>query len=127
MTLEPCSCCKRASEKARAVLTQITKNFYNRDKHTFLRLYKQYMRPHLEFASLAWSLWHIGDIEVLERVQEKVLRMTTGLKGSTYEKDLTQVFKILKEIDKVGPEEIFMRRRVSQHTKQSANTWTLTS
>jgi hypothetical protein len=43
------------------------------------------------------------------------------------DKDLTQVFKILKEIEKVEPEEIFTRRRVSQHTKQSANPWTLTS
>ncbi len=108
-----------------------------------MRLYKQYVRPHLEFASSAWSPWLAGDIEVLEKVQEKALRMTTGLKGNTYEErckevglntlqerrkvqDLTQVFKILKGINKVEPEQIFGRRRENQYTRQSANPWNLT-
>jgi hypothetical protein len=142
-TLKPSNHCKRAADKARAVLNQITKNFHYRDKHTFLRLYKQYVRPHLEFASPAWSPWLAGDIEVLEKVQEKALRMTTGLKGNTYEErckevglstlqerrkvqDLTQVFKILKGIDRVVPEQIFGRRRENQYTRQSANPWNLT-
>jgi hypothetical protein len=95
------------------VLKQITKNFHYRDRRMFLKLYKQYARPHLEFASPAWSAWLIGDIEVVEKVQEKALKMTTGLKGTTYEerckeaglrtledqrrlKDISQVFKLLK-------------------------------
>jgi hypothetical protein len=79
-TLKPSNHCKKVVEKARAILNQITKNFHYRDKHTFLRLYKQYMRPHLEFASPAWSSWPAGYIEVLEKVQEKALRMNTGPK-----------------------------------------------
>jgi hypothetical protein len=79
----------------------------------FLKLYKQYARPHLKFVSPAWSPWLIGDIEVVEKVQEKALKMTTGLKGTTYEKsrkeaglrtleeqrklkDISQVFKLFK-------------------------------
>jgi hypothetical protein len=93
------------------------------------------VRPHLEFASPAWSPWLAGDIEVLEKVQEKARRMTTGLKGNTYEErcrevglstlqerrkvqDLTQVFKILKGIDRVEPEQIFGRRRTSTRGNQ---------
>jgi hypothetical protein len=71
--MKPSNHCKRAAEKARAVLNQITKNFHYRDKHTFLRLYKQYVRPHLEFASPAWTPWLAEDIEVFEKVQEKAL------------------------------------------------------
>jgi hypothetical protein len=69
--------------------------------------------------------------------------MTTGLKGNTYEErckevglstqerrkvqDLTQVFKILKGIDRrVEPGQIFRRRRENQCTTQSANPWNLT-
>ncbi len=69
--------------------------------------------------------------------------MTTGLKGNTYEErckevglstlqerrkvqDLTQVFKILKGIDRLVPEQIFGRRRENQYTRQSANPWNLT-
>jgi hypothetical protein len=81
-TITPCSQCKRPSEKAEAVLAQITKIFHYRDKHTLLRLYKQQMRPRPEIASPAWSPWLTGDIKDLERDQ-RALRMTTVLKGNT--------------------------------------------
>jgi hypothetical protein len=48
-------------------------------------MYKQYVRPHLELASPAWSPRLVGDIETIEKVQEKALRMTSGLKGESYE------------------------------------------
>ncbi len=64
---------------------QLRKNFHYRDRRTFVRLYKQYVRPHLEFASPAWSPWNLGDQEKLEKVQEKAVKMVTGLTGTTYE------------------------------------------
>ena len=83
-----------------------------------------------------------GDIETIERVQEKALRMTSGLKGENYEErckeagletleerrksqDMAQVFKILKGIDKLNPKQIFSARRQTHHTRQSANPWNL--
>jgi hypothetical protein len=38
-------------------------------------LYKQYVRPHLEFAYQAWSPWLTGDNEELETVQMKAVGM----------------------------------------------------
>jgi ribonuclease P/MRP protein subunit RPP40 len=49
-----------------------------------LRLYKQYVRPHLEFLAPAWSPWLQGDKDTLEKVQEKAVKMVTGLKGTGY-------------------------------------------
>ena len=66
--LKPSVQCSRAAGRATAVLTQIRRNFHYRDRHTFLRLYKQYVRPHLEFASPAWSPWAAGDKELQEKV-----------------------------------------------------------
>ncbi len=63
---------------------ELRKNFHYRDRRTFVRLYKQYVRPHLEFASPAWSPWNLGDQEELEKVQEKAVKMVTGLTGTTY-------------------------------------------
>jgi hypothetical protein len=37
----------------------------------FVNLYKQYVRPHLEFAIQAWSPWTQQDKEELERVQRE--------------------------------------------------------
>jgi hypothetical protein len=83
--LKPSAQCTKAAGMAMSVLNQLRRNFHYRDRHTFLRLYKQYVRPHLEFSSPAWSPWLIGDREALEKVQEKAVKMVTGLKGTNYE------------------------------------------
>jgi hypothetical protein len=83
--LKPSSQCHRAAVRATAVLNQLSKNFHYRDKRTFVKLYIQYVRPHLEFAVPAWSPWSRGDQEELERVQQKAVRMVSGLKGTSYE------------------------------------------
>ncbi len=83
--LKPSSQCHRAAARATAVLNEIRKNFHYKYKCTFVKLYVQYVRPHLEFAVPAWSPWNTGDQEELERVQKKAVRMVSGLKGTTYE------------------------------------------
>ena len=54
-SLKPTKQCKKAADMASAVLRQLCKNFHYRDRHTFKKLYVQYVRPHVEFASPAWS------------------------------------------------------------------------
>lgn len=49
------------------------------------------MRPHLEFASPAWSPWLRKDIERLDKVQERVVRQVGGLTGGTYEEKLLEL------------------------------------
>jgi hypothetical protein len=110
--LKPAAQCSKAAGRAMAVLHQIRRNFHYRDRFTFVMLYKQYVRPHLEFASQAWSPWLTGDKEVLEKVQMKAVGMVSGLKGKSYEErckelgleiletrrvkqDMTLVYKLL--------------------------------
>jgi hypothetical protein len=96
--LKPSSQCHRAAVRATAVLNQLKKYFHYRDKRTFVRLYIQYVRPHLEFAAPAWSPWNIGDQEELEQVQQKAVRMVSGLKGTTYEERCEELgIQTLKE------------------------------
>jgi ribonuclease P/MRP protein subunit RPP40 len=58
--LKPSSQCEKAAGRAMAMLNQIRRNFPFRDRHTFVKLYKQYVRPHLEFEAPAWSPWLVG-------------------------------------------------------------------
>ena len=58
---------------------------------TGIRLYNVYVWPHLENTMQSWSPWTRKDIEILEKVQRKALKMTTGLKGQTYEQRLLEV------------------------------------
>jgi len=83
--------CGKAAATATRVLGQITRAFSYRDRKTFLRLYKSYVRPHLEFSSPAWRPWLAKDIEILERVQIKAVNLIGGLKGSSYEEKLSEL------------------------------------
>ena len=84
-SLKPAAQCKKAANTAMAVLRQLTQNFHFRDRHIFIGLYKQYVRPHLEFSTPAWSPWLCGDKDTLEAVQRKAVKMVAGLVGTSYE------------------------------------------
>ena len=116
--LKPTRQCTEASRKAKVVLGQISRTFHYRDRKTFLKLYTQYVRPHIEFSISAWSPWNLTDIEDLEKVQIRAVSMVSGLKGRTYDEklhelgldsleyrrkrfDMVQVYKILNGFDKV--------------------------
>jgi hypothetical protein len=123
-SLKPARQCKRAAATATGVLMQLAKCFHYRDRYIFLQLYKQYVRPHLEFATPAWAPWLQSDVQMLEKVQEKAVKMISGLKGGDYvEKcrelnletlaerrvvqDMAQVHKLVHKVDKVDRLKLF--------------------
>jgi hypothetical protein len=69
--LKPGKQCEKAANMVAAVLRQIERNFHYRDRNVFVRLYKQYVLPHLEFSTPAWAPWLRTDIDKLESVQKK--------------------------------------------------------
>ena len=116
--LKPSDQCAKAAKTANAVLGQISRAFHYRDRWTFVRLYKLYVRPHLEFAAPAWSPWTAADTECLEKVQRRAIAMVSGLGDRSYserlkelkmttlkarreEIDMTETFKILNGISNV--------------------------
>ena len=116
--LKPSVQCAEAYRISSTMLNQLSRAFHYRDRFVFLRLYKTYVRCHLEFSTPVWSPWLKGDIDLLEKVQEKAVNMISGLKAKTYTEklkelnllsladrrtrfDVIQVFKIIKGIDKV--------------------------
>ncbi len=122
--LKPASQCKKAARVAQTVLSQKSRAFHYRDRHVFIRLYVQYVRPQLEFAVPAWSPWLEADKEVLEKVQRRAIQMVSGLKAHTYEDrlkelglttleerrhqaDMAQTYKIVKGKDMVNKETWF--------------------
>jgi hypothetical protein len=82
--LKPAKQCQRAANTATGVLKTIWRNFHYRDKKVYVNLYKQYVRPHLEFSLTAWAPWLEGDKAVLEKVQEKALNAISGLAANNY-------------------------------------------
>jgi Reverse transcriptase (RNA-dependent DNA polymerase)/Endonuclease-reverse transcriptase len=89
--LKPSAQCCRAAKTASTVLGQIGRSFKYRDRNIFPKLYMRYVRPHLEFSSIAWSPWLQKDIEQLERVQKRAVNMVNGLKSDVYEEKLLEL------------------------------------
>ena len=123
-SLRPSEQCARAARTANVVLGQITRAFQYRDRHVFMRLYKQYVLPHLEFAVQAWSPWTAADKEILEKVQRRAVGMVAGLAARSYEtrleelgmltleerrhqSDMVQTFKMIRGFDAVDPGQWF--------------------
>lgn len=90
-SMKPSQQCSEVINKARVVLGQISRCFHYRDKKVFLRLYKQYVRPHLEFASPVWSPWCKTDIEAIEQIQKKAIGMISGLNSRDYLERLKEI------------------------------------
>ena len=82
--LSPSAQCAKAAKTANAVLGQISRAFHFRDKQIFTGLYKQYVRPHLEYALQAWSPWLEKDKDILEAVHKRAVRVVTGLRATDY-------------------------------------------
>ncbi len=57
----------------------------------FLRLYVQYIRPHLEYAVSAWAPWYETDKECLEKVQRRAVNMISSLRATNYEEKLKEL------------------------------------
>ena len=87
-SLKPSTQVAKAAAKANQVLGQMARAVTLRDKVTWPRLYKTYVRPHLEYAVQSWNPWTQADIEVLEKVQARALRYMSGCEGSSYEERL---------------------------------------
>ena len=124
--LKPSQHCSEIVRIANFKLQQISRSFHYRDKDVFLSLYKRFVRPNLEFSTVAWSPWTNEDKENIEKVQIKAVNMISGLRGNNYEEKLTelkleslesrremfdmvQVYKILHNVDKVDENTWFTR------------------
>ena len=78
-----------------------------RDKNTFIKLYKVYVRPHIQYCSSAWSPYTVADKDLLENVQRRAIRMVSGLEG-TYEDKLKAVGLVTLEANRVRGDMIEM-------------------
>ena len=73
------------------MLAIINRLFKYRKQSNFLRLYKAYVRPLLEYASAVWSPQVQYLAEDIERVQKRFCRMVPGLQSLSYQEQLSRL------------------------------------
>ena len=84
-TLKPEEQIQKCVLKANKVVGMIRRTFTFIDKDIFLRLYKTFVRPILEYSVAIWSPHLIKDISLLEKVQERATKLVRGLQNMVYD------------------------------------------
>ena len=121
--LKPSKQCLAASKKANSTLGRMARSFSYRSKDVWLRLYRIYVRPILEYAVQAWSPWLAKDIKVLEDVQRRAIRMTSGLKGKTYEERLLEVGMPTLQDRRIRGDAIQTWKTLNRHDDVDEKVW----
>ena len=138
--LKPSQQCARAAKKANSVLGQMSRAFQYRDKITWVRLYKTFVRCHLEYANQSWYPYTQADKQTLEAVQKRAVMMIAGLDGLDYSDrlralrldtleerrlrgDAIMTWQLLSGYTDVNPEVFFTHvdTEPSQATRHSSN------
>ena len=130
-SLKPSRQCVESARRANWILGLIRRHFKFLHKDVVVRLYKQLVRPHLEYAVQAWNPFLAKDMIVLERVQRRATKLISSLSSLSYEQrlvhlnltslklrrlrgDLIQVFKIVHGFDRLSFDDFFT---LSQSTR----------
>ena len=123
-SLKPSKQCVESARRANWILGLIRRHFKFLHKDVVIRLYKQMVRPHLEYAVQAWNPYLAKDRIILERVQKRATRLIRSVSSLSYEQrlrhlkltslelrrlrgDLIQVFKIVHGFDRLSFDNFF--------------------
>ena len=92
--------CAKAAKKAmrmQGIVVMVHRQLKNMEKQHYI--YRNFVRPHLEYTSQVWSPYKKLDVECLEKVQRRATKLVIGLKNRRYEdqgwKNLVFNFKAL--------------------------------
>lgn len=137
-SLKPSTHIAEAVKKANRALSILLRCLTFRDRFHYIRLYKTYVRFHLEYAVQVWNPWTKQDIDNIEQVQKRAIRMCHGVQGTYEDKlnavglttlcdrrlrgDMLQTFKIVNGIDDVDYHTWFTKvDEQHQRTRQAVN------
>ena len=83
--------CALAGQKANCILGYIKRSVTSRSRDVILPLYSALVRPHLENCIQFWGPQHKEDMELLEWVQRRAIKMIRGLENLSYKDRLREL------------------------------------
>ena len=116
---------RKIAAKANQVIGMVRRAFSFVDKDTFLKLYKAFVRPHLEYANVIWAPYLKRQSRLIESVQRRATRILPECEGMSYSQrlkylklhslkgrrmrgDLIQTYKIMNNKDDIDLHSLFI-------------------
>ena len=107
--------------KANSMLGMIKRTFSTIDEEIFLKTYKAFVRPILEYCQQVWSPYLQKDIDSIEKIQRRATKLVPGLKKLSYEERLMKLKLFTLEERRIRGDMILLYKMFHGHVDFNPN------